>query len=80
MGVHICTCVFRSNTLTFYLHFTDKCSGASAEWAKGVLNTPYTYTIELPDRGRYGFVLPASKIDSTVRGMWAGLVALVNAI
>merc|ERR1712073_13677 len=37
-------------------------AGGSDDWAKGGAGIKYSYTIELPDTGRYGFVLPASQI------------------
>ena len=42
-------------------------AGASDDWAKGSAGIKYSYTIELPDTGRYKFLLPASRIGSTVR-------------
>lgn len=48
-------------------------SGGSDDWAKGDMKMKYTYTIELRDNGRYGFVLPASYIQPTAR---EGLAAL----
>lgn len=48
-------------------------SGGSDDWAKGVMKMKYTYTIELRDNGRYGFVLPASYIEPTAK---EGLAAL----
>ena len=38
------------------------CSGTASDWAAGELGIPYSYTIELPDTGTYGFILPASQI------------------
>lgn len=40
-------------------------SGAADDWAKGIAKIKYTYTIELRDTGRHGFILPASEIVST---------------
>lgn len=40
-------------------------SGASDDWAKGALGIKYTYTIELRDSGRHGFILPAEYIENT---------------
>lgn len=40
-------------------------AGASDDWAKGDLGIKYTYTVELRDTGRYGFILPASQIEIT---------------
>ena len=34
-------------------------SGGSDDWAKGGAHIKYSYTIELPDTGRHGFILPA---------------------
>lgn len=34
-------------------------SGGSDDWAKGGAGIKYSYTIELPDTGRHGFILPA---------------------
>ena len=34
-------------------------SGGSDDWAKGGANIKYSYTVELPDTGKYGFLLPA---------------------
>ena len=48
-------------------------SGGSDDWAKGVIGMKYTYTIELRDNGRYGFILPASFIQPTAK---EGLAAL----
>ena len=42
-------------------------AGASDDWAKGSAGIKYSYTIELPDTGKYRFVLPASRIDRTAR-------------
>ena len=39
-------------------------AGGSDDWALGALRIPYSYTIELPDTGRHGFLLPASQIES----------------
>lgn len=39
-------------------------AGGSDDWAKSI-GIKYSYTVELRDRGRYGFVLPAEFIEST---------------
>ena len=33
-------------------------SGASSDWALGVIGAPYAYNLELRDTGRFGFLLP----------------------
>jgi len=38
-------------------------AGGSDDWAFGGAGIPYSYTIELPDTGSYGFILPASRIE-----------------
>lgn len=39
-------------------------AGGSDDWGKSI-GIKYSYTIELRDRGRYGFVLPANFIEPT---------------
>lgn len=41
-------------------------AGASDDWAKS-LGIKYSYTVELRDKGRHGFVLPAHLIESTAK-------------
>lgn len=48
-------------------------TGTSRDWAKGVPNITYVYTIELRDTGRYGFVLPPEQIIPTGEETWAGI-------
>lgn len=40
-------------------------AGGSDDWARAVMNIKYAYTIELRDKGRFGFNLPAAQIIST---------------
>ncbi|XP_012527601.1 zinc carboxypeptidase [Monomorium pharaonis] len=40
-------------------------SGGSMDWVKGTYGTPITYTYELRDTGRYGFLLPPNQIIPT---------------
>jgi len=58
----------------------DAASGSSYDWAKGVAGIKYSYTLELRDRGQYGFLLPPSQIIPTGEETWAGLLAAVEAI
>ena len=37
-------------------------AGATDDWAKGVLEGRYVYTLELRDRGARGFALPPEQI------------------
>lgn len=41
-------------------------AGGSDDWAKSI-GVKYSYTIELRDKGRYGFVLPARYIQPAAR-------------
>jgi carboxypeptidase A4 len=50
--------------------------GGSDDWAKGSAGIKYSYTVELPDTGRYGFILPASK----AKGVGQEAVALAKAM
>ncbi|KAK2046379.1 zinc carboxypeptidase [Colletotrichum somersetense] len=54
-------------------------TGDSTDYIHGVAKSKYTYTIELRDRGTYGFSLPASQIQPTVRETWAGVLAMLQA-
>ena len=40
-------------------------AGGSDDWARGDMRIKYSYTVELRDSGRYGFILPATYIDIT---------------
>ncbi|XP_065357356.1 zinc carboxypeptidase-like [Calliphora vicina] len=52
-------------------------SGTANDWAYGVKNIPFTATIELRDRGQYGFFLPTSQILEVCYEFTDGLVAMV---
>ena len=51
-------------------------SGTSRDWAKGVPNITYVYTIELRDKGEYGFLLPPDQIFETAYETWEGIKAM----
>ncbi|KAL1647965.1 hypothetical protein SLS58_002289 [Diplodia intermedia] len=48
-------------------------SGSSVDYSNDVVKSTYTFTAELRDTGRYGFVLPAAQIRPTGEEMWAGM-------
>lgn len=48
-------------------------SGGSDDWAKALLKIKYTYTIELRDTGRHGFILPARYIIPTAKEALAAI-------
>ena len=53
-------------------------SGSSADWALGVAKIPYSYSVELRDTGRYGFLLPRELILPTAEEIWAFHVAVAR--
>lgn len=54
-------------------------SGGSDDWAKAQ-GIKYSYTIELSDTGRYGFILPVSFIEPVAKENLAGLRVLLKQI
>jgi len=54
-------------------------SGGSDDWAKALLKIKYTYTIELRDTGRYGFILPARYIVPTAKEALAAVELITEA-
>ncbi|XP_059478461.1 carboxypeptidase B-like [Neocloeon triangulifer] len=55
-------------------------SGGADDWAKGGPRVKYTYTIELRDRGRFGFLLPAQYIQPTGREAFAAIKTISEEI
>nr|XP_003704787.1 PREDICTED: zinc carboxypeptidase-like [Megachile rotundata] len=51
-------------------------AGGSMDWVRGTYNTPVTFTYELRDKGRYGFILPANQIIPTAEETLSSLVAM----
>lgn len=58
----------------------DLASGGSDDWAKGVAGIKYSFTIELRDGGRNGFILPKSMIKDTGEELVSGIRAMAAAI
>ncbi|XP_064487468.1 carboxypeptidase B-like [Ornithodoros turicata] len=52
-------------------------SGGSDDWAHGEAHIPFSYTVELRDKGRYGFMLPREQIIPTGEETWAGIKAML---
>ena len=52
--------------------------GGSDDWAKGGAGIKYSYTVELPDTGSYGFLLPSSRIEKVGRETHAGFIAMLQ--
>lgn len=53
--------------------------GNSEDWARSI-GIKYAYTVELRDRGRYGFLLPASYIETTAKEAQAFVSTVSRAI
>ncbi|XP_010764315.1 carboxypeptidase A1-like [Notothenia coriiceps] len=56
---------------------SDQASGGTIDWTynQGI---KYSYTFELRDTGRYGFILPASQIIPTASETWLALMAIMD--
>ncbi|XP_038222654.1 carboxypeptidase B-like [Zerene cesonia] len=52
-------------------------AGGSDDWAKGQ-GIKYSFTIELSDTGRYGFILPTSFIEPVAKESMAGVRVLAK--
>ncbi|ODM95094.1 Carboxypeptidase B [Orchesella cincta] len=55
-------------------------SGGSDDWFKGAVGCKYSYTIELPDYGFYGFLLPSWEIIPTANETWFGISTALRSI
>ncbi|CAG2248403.1 unnamed protein product [Mytilus edulis] len=55
-------------------------SGTSADYGKAIANIKYSYTIELRDKGRKGFVLSYRQIIPTWEENRDGIIALVDCL
>ncbi|WEW58669.1 hypothetical protein PRK78_004137 [Emydomyces testavorans] len=52
-------------------------NGGSVDWAFDVNHFELSFTPELRDKGRYGFVLPADQIVPSGEESWAGIKAMM---
>lgn len=50
------------------------------DWAYGAAGIKYSFTVELRDRGTYGFLLPARYIQPTGEETFDAIVAMLNEI
>ncbi|KAK7753832.1 hypothetical protein SLS62_004198 [Diatrype stigma] len=55
-------------------------TGSAPDYVYAVSGANYSYTMELRDTGRYGFVLPAQQIQPTVTETWQGVLAALGGI
>ena len=67
-------------TLLPILPILDAASGGAEDWTYGTLGVTYSFSVELRDTGRYGFLLPADQIIPTGEETFEGLKALVKAM
>ncbi len=51
-------------------------AGGSDDWVKGVVGVKYSYTVELCDTGKHGFVLPSDFIEQTGAEMFDAIRTL----
>ena len=61
----------------FALLSPDVASGITVDWAydSGI---KYSFSFELRDTGRYGFLLPASQIIPTAQETWLGFLTILE--
>ena len=57
---------------------TDPAAGASDDWYKGALGTRFSFTTELRDTGRHGFILPKEEIIPSGEEMWAAFEVVIQ--
>uniref|UniRef100_A0A0P4W6G3 Peptidase M14 domain-containing protein n=2 Tax=Scylla olivacea TaxID=85551 RepID=A0A0P4W6G3_SCYOL len=55
-------------------------SGATDDWAKATLDVPYVFTLELPDKGLHGFLLPTKCIRSAAQDVWKGMNKMIPTV
>ena len=55
-----------------------KSVGNSRDHVYGIGKAGFSWTIELPDTGRFGFVLPPDQIRPNVEEQWAGQQVLLG--
>lgn len=58
--------------------FVDQNSGGSKDYTYGKLGIKYSFALELRDRGRYGFLLPANQIVPTAMETFEGIKAMAK--
>ena len=56
----------------------DAAAGGVEDWTYGELGVKYSFSVELRDKGRHGFLLPPDQIIPTGEETFEGLKALVK--
>lgn len=59
------------------MSYIDQADGTTTDWAydNGI---KYSYTFELRDTGKYGFLLPAEQILPTAEETWLALMTIME--
>lgn len=55
-------------------------TGGSGDYALGAVGIPYSFSLELRDLGRYGFILPREQIMPTANETYVGIKAMAQAV
>ena len=63
--------------LIYMFFFTDLESGTTKDYTYGFLNIRYTFSMELRDTGKYGFLLPSHLIEPTAKEAFEGIKAMI---
>ena len=50
-------------------------SGGSDDWARGAMGIKWVFLVELPDRGKHGFLLPRQQIGPVAKSAMAAVRA-----
>ena len=66
--------------LSMLANMSDLTSGSADDWMRGVAKVNLTYTIELRDKGRYGFLLPPSEIEPVSLEFNAAIFELLDGL
>ncbi|GBN72623.1 hypothetical protein AVEN_104024-1, partial [Araneus ventricosus] len=53
-------------------------SGSASDWVYDVAGVKNSFSLELRDRGRFGFLLPRTEIIPTSEETWAGVSAVIS--
>lgn len=61
-------------------NFSDAAAGASDDWSKAKADVKFVYTLELRDKGAYGFVAPERVIIPTGEETWAGIQVIAQRV
>ena len=70
-----------TNIVKLYVFLlSDPAGGGSYDWAKGTAGVPFSFTLELRDRGRYGFLLPRSQIIPTGEETFDAILATAESV